>query len=338
MTCDKFYMALEMQATAEVMAVPEMPDHKFSRKYEHKKKLLINAYEKSQSHNESFAETFRKLRLRRKIQVAVIITALVLLLTGGSVYVAYSKGGFEGYRQSTHTELSFVNYEGACETLYPRYYLTYDLNGWNKEILCDETNKYSEIYRNGDKSVIYSYETWDKYTEHNPESDFEEMHPGGECVEGRTLHHINADGSERLIWTDNRYWLSIDYNGISYDEAVKIRESSYAPTYQITYDMSDWEEELMSDCSTERWVVYRKGEDEFSFEVCTKESYQKVHLNTEGGELESRVVNGHEGIYLNNPDHGFQYLAYDNGDYIFEFIFTFDYNKAMDIINSIEMR
>ena len=337
MKYDSFYDALAIQAAAEADE-PEMPEHKFSRKYEHRKKLLIKAYEKSQAQNDSFSDTFRKLHLRKKIQVAVLIAALVLLLTGGSVYVAYNIGGFAGYRQSTHTEISFEGWEGSPKTLYPRYYLTYDLSGWDREILCDETDKYSEIYRNGDKSVIYSYETWDKYTEHEPEADFEEMHPGGECIEGRTLHHINADDSERLIWTDSRYWLSLDYSGITYDEAVKIRESSYAPTYRITYDMRDWIEELMCDNSTMRWVVYRKGDEEFSFEVCTKESYQKVHLNTEGTELESRTVNGHDGIYINNPDQGFQYLAYDNGDYIFEFAFTFDYDKAVEIIDTIEMR
>lgn len=338
MKYDSFYKALAMQADAEENTLPDMPEHRFSRKYEHEKKLLIKAYEKSQSQNESVAGTFRKLHLRRKIQVAVLIAALVLLLTGGSVYVAYNIGGFAGYRQSTHTEVSFECWEDSPKTLYPHYYLTYDLKGWNKEILCDETDKYSEIYRNKNKYIHYTYETWNRYIENNPESDFEEMHPDGEFVEGRTLHHINSDGSERLIWTDSRYWLSLDYSGITYDEAVKIRESSYAPTYRITYDMSDWEEALMCDNSTMRWVVYRKGSEEFSFEICTKESYQKVHLNTEGTELKNRTVNGHEGIYINNPDHGFQYLAYDNGDYIFEFAFTFEYDKAMEIINSIEMR
>ena len=336
MICDTFYEALAMQAAAIEAAVPEMPEHRFSLRYKRKKKALIKAYEKSKEKNTGFSETFRKLRLRQKIRIAVIITVMVLLLaTGGSVFVYYNIGGFYGYRQSTHTDVSFEGWEGSPDTLYPRYHLTYDLNGWDKEILCDETNKYSEIYRNGDKSIVYSYETWDKYTEHNPESDFEEMHPGGECVEGRTLHHINADGSERLIWTDFNYWLSLDYSGITYDEAVKIRESSYAPTYRITYDMSDWELQVVCDEDLMRWVAYDKGDDYFDFIVEIKEAYQNARLNTEGTELESRNVNGHEAIYFMQPDGVSQYLAYDNGDYIFEFVFSIDYDEVMKIIDSI---
>ena len=146
MICDTFYEALAMQAAAIEAAVPEMPEHRFSLRYKRKKKTLIKAYEKSREQNTGFSETFRKLRLRQKIRIAVIITVMVLLLaTGGSVFVYYNIGGFYGYRQSTHTDVSFDGWEGSPDTLYPRYYLTYDLNGWDKEILCDETDKYSEI-------------------------------------------------------------------------------------------------------------------------------------------------------------------------------------------------
>ena len=337
MICDSFYEALAMQAAAAEAAIPEMPEHRFSLRYRRKKKALIKAYEKSKEQSSSFLSTFHKLRLHQKIRAAVLITVLMLLLiSAGSVFVNYSIGGFSGYRQSTHTDVSFDNWEGSPETLYPRYSLTYDLSGWNKEILCDEKNRYSEQYKIGNKYIIYTYETWDRYTEHDPESDFDEMHPGGEFVQDRTLHHINADGSEKLIWTDGSYWLSLEYAGIAYAEAMKIRGSSYAPAYRITYDMSDWNMEVVSDDFLMRWVAYDRNDQYFDFVVEIKEAYQNVRLNTEGTEPESREVNGHEALYFVQPDGVSQYLAYDNGDYIFEFVFAIEYDEALKIIDSVK--
>ena len=336
---DSFYEALGMQAQAAENAVPEMPEHKFSRKYKYKKKLLIKAYESSQTQNESVAGTFQKLSFRRKIQIAVLIAALALFLTGGSVYVAYSIGGFEGYRQSTNTEMSFVNYEGACETLYPKYYLTYDMSGYDRKVLTDSEDVYSEIYTRGDAFVKFTSTKSELYMNEHPDFNYEELSDSLESpVEtDKHLHRTLPDGSELIIWSDWYTTFELEFSGISYDEGYDIYRSAYCKTYRVTYDMSDWKEEVMTDSSIFRWVVYKKGDDEFSFEIFTKESYQKVHLNTEGTELESRVVNGHEGIYINNPEKGFQYLAYDNGDYIFAFIFTFDYDKAMEIIDSIKL-
>lgn len=340
MKYDSFYKALEMQAAAEEQTVPEMSEHKFSRKYEHKKQQLIKAYEKSQTKNGNSEGLFRKLSLHKKIQVAVLITALVLLLTGGSVYVAYNIGGFTGYRQSTNTEMSFVNYDGACETIYPKYYLTYDMSGYDRKVLTDSEDVYSELYTRKDAFVKFTQTKSELYMKEHPEFNSEELFYSLESPTetDKHLHRSLPDGSELIIWSDWYSTFELEFMGISYDEGYDIYRSAYAKTYRITYDMSDWEETLMCDNSMDRWVIYRKGDEELSFKLQTKDSYQKVHLNTEGTHLESRVVNGHEGIYFNNSDLGFQYLAYDNGDYIFGFIFTFDYDKAMEIIDSIEIR
>ena len=338
MIYDSFYEALAMQAAAIETAVPDMPEHRFSLRYRRKKKSLIRAYERSRKKQESFPAAFRKMRLRRKIGIAVLITALaLLLLTGGSAFVYYRISGFHGYRQSTHTDISFEGWEGSPDTLYPRYHLTYDLGGWDKEILCDESDKYSEIYRKEDKYIHYTYEMWNRYIEHYPGSDFDEMHPGGETVPGRTLHHTGADGSGRLIWTDGRYWLSLDYSGISYEEAMEIRSSSYAPIYRITYDMSDWETEVVCDDAVMYFASYRKDGKYFDFCIEIKEAYQNTRLNTEGTAIESRNVNGHEAIYFVQPDGVSQYLAYDNGDYIFDFGFNIGYDEALRIIGSIKL-
>ena len=63
--------------------------------------------------------------------------------------------------------------------------------------------------------------------------------------------------------------------------------------------------------------------------------FQNVRLNTENAVIETRNVNGYDALYF-KLDEKTQCLIWDNGEYIFEFIFSIDYDTALQIAESIK--
>ena len=106
-------------------------------------------------------------------------------------------------------------------------------------------------------------------------------------------------------------------------------------TYRLTYDLSDWDKTIMSDYDFSYWEVYRRNDEYLNYIYQTKEYYQNVRLNTEGTHIEKRVVCGYDALYFEHSD-GSKCLAWDDGDYIFELQFNFDYDTAIQIAESIK--
>lgn len=222
MKYDSLYKALAMQADAEENTVPDMPEHRFSRKYEHEKKLLIKAYEKSQSQNESVAGTFRKLHLRRKIQVAVLIVLSILLLTGAGVYITHRFGDLTARQYDTHT-MMYVEDPEAPEILLEHFELGYDLTGYSKEIICNDKREYWEVWKSDDKEISFSY-----CTKHGIGMRMN--------TEGSTVKSVDINGYEAfyyiahetvhcLTWDNGDYLFEFDFAGIDYETGIKIAES-----------------------------------------------------------------------------------------------------------------
>ena len=222
MKYDSFYNALAMQAAAEENTVPDMPEHRFSRKYEHEKKLLIKAYEKSQSHNESVAGTFRKLHFRRKIQVAVLIVLSILLLTGAGVYITHRFGDITAKQYWDHS-IAHVEVEGAPEKIVDRYEIGYDLSGLSKEVIADNEFHYWEEWTDEGIEIEFSYKVKHGLTT-------------AMNTEGSTVTNVTINGHEGvyfmtpnethfLIWDNGDYLFEMLFTGIDYETGIEIAES-----------------------------------------------------------------------------------------------------------------
>lgn len=105
--------------------------------------------------------------------------------------------------------------------------------------------------------------------------------------------------------------------------------------YEIKYDLSDWNKDIMTDNEHLYWELYKLDDNYFSFSYCVKSSYQGMRYNTEESQIDSVTINNYQAAYFTTRK-GVHCLTYDNGDYIFEFDFTIEYDKAIKIINSIE--
>ena len=222
MKYDSFYKALAMQADAEENTVPDMPEHRFSRKYEHEKKLLIKAYEKSQSQNESVAGTFRKLHLRRKIQVAVLIVLSILLLTGAGVYITHRFGDITAKQYWDHS-MMHIDVEGTPKTICDRYIIDYDLSGIPSEVIADDNIMYWKKWENESKCVNFSYsikhgKTMALNTEGSTVTSV--------VINGHEgIYFLIQNGTHCFVWDNGDYIFELMFSGFDYDTGMKIAES-----------------------------------------------------------------------------------------------------------------
>ena len=75
---------------------------------------------------------------------------------------------------------------------------------------------------------------------------------------------------------------------------------------------------------------YRNGQQRIIFSQYIKSRYD-VNVNTEGYEMERIYINGNEGFMVDMVND--YYIAWDNGDYIFEIVGNVDENILIDITN-----
>ena len=78
---------------------------------------------------------------------------------------------------------------------------------------------------------------------------------------------------------------------------------------------------------------YRNGQQRIIFSQYIKSRYD-VNVNTEGYEMERIDINGNEGFIINMVDD--YYIAWDNGDYIFEVVGNVGENTLIDVVNSVQ--
>lgn len=78
---------------------------------------------------------------------------------------------------------------------------------------------------------------------------------------------------------------------------------------------------------------YRNGQQRIIFSQYIKSRYS-VSVNTEGYEMVRIKINGNEGFMIDMVED--IYIAWDNGDYIFEIDSNVGENALMDMINSVQ--
>ena len=311
----------------------DLPAHKFSLRYKRKKKALIKAYEQQREKGTDIQTTFRKIRVRQTIRFAVIAVLAAAMLTGAGLYVTHYIGGLQANQQSTHTDVSAFNIDGAPKTLEAKFRVTYDLSGWENGVMCDDSNMYWEYFEKNEDYFDFSYYTKSLYQ--NSRMNTEGTNIETKYVNGfEALYFMREDGTQVLCWDNGLYIFELVFS-IDYDTAIQIAESIRPMKYHITYDLSDYDMTVMSDYDFSYWEVYRKNDEYINYIYQTKEVFQNSRLNTEGTQIEKREVCGYEALYFEHSD-GSKCLAWDNGDYIFEIQTNLDYDTALQIAESIK--
>ncbi len=311
----------------------DLPAHKFSLRYKRKKKALIKAYEQQREKGTDIQMTFRKIRVRQTIRFAVIAVLAAVLLTGAGLYVTHYIGGLQANQQSTHSDVSAINLEGAPETLENKYRVTYDFTGWEYGLMADDEYHYWEYYEKGDDFFDFSYYTKEMFQ--NSRMNTEGAQVETKYVNGfEALYFMRPNGTQLLSWDNGKYIFELVFT-VDYNTALQIAESIRPMKYHITYDLSDYDMTVMSDYDFSYWEVYRKNDEYINYIYQTKEVFQNSRLNTEGTQIEKREVCGYEALYFEHSD-GSKCLAWDNGDYIFEIQTNLDYDTALQIAESIK--
>lgn len=105
--------------------------------------------------------------------------------------------------------------------------------------------------------------------------------------------------------------------------------------YEITYDLSDFEKEMMYDDQYDYWEIYKSGDKYIGFAYHTKSSYQNIRYNTENSKINNITIEGRDYLFYVSPT-GVNCLTWDNGDCIMEFFYKdISIENALQIISSI---
>lgn len=116
-------------------------------------------------------------------------------------------------------------------------------------------------------------------------------------------------------------------------------EDDTAPTtleeiYEITYDISDFEVVYNEEDEYTHDIVYTKDNIAIYFTQYTKKKYHHS-INTEGAEITTVDINGHEAIYFID-NHDYCNIIWDNGDYIISLGSNIGENILIEIAKSVQ--
>ena len=99
----------------------------------------------------------------------------------------------------------------------------YDLGGFTKEIVADESNEYWEIWENESKRVSFAY-----YIKHGLTVSMNTEGSGVEIVDingHEAFHFMPRQDMHCLAWDNGDYWFEFDFSGIDYETGIEIAES-----------------------------------------------------------------------------------------------------------------
>lgn len=104
--------------------------------------------------------------------------------------------------------------------------------------------------------------------------------------------------------------------------------------YAITYELNDYEIIYENYNDYIRNITYKNGDLVIDYFQYVKFAYD-VHLNTENANIETLLINGKEMIYYKD-NHEYDYLIWDNGDYIISISSNIGENSLIEIAESVQ--
>jgi len=210
---NNLYRAFEETAVSRIIEkVPQMPDHKFSRKFERKMKKLIR-------HGYSEPVHYNKITVKRLFIciTAALIAAVVMAFSVGAVRDFFKNFFMEVF--GTHTTVQIIDNENFPEIISD----IYSINVTDNFILTNsfESEIYvSHVYRTEENSYIFFNQYVKSEYDVNVNS---ENHP---------LNYIEINGNDGYIIDlgNNEYYISWDNGDYIFDITGNIGKNALIKT------------------------------------------------------------------------------------------------------------
>lgn len=206
---DKLYKAFEITAIERIIdKIPDMPDHKFSKKFEKKMDKMIKYGYIEPAH-------YRKITLKKLFFciTAALIATLITVFSIDAVQEFFKKFFMEKFQ--TYTTVRSADIENSPENIYGDYTISVP-NGFElkNEIKTDIFYKY--VYQTSEKDQIF-LNIWVK-----------SVYNSDVNTEDRDLKYININDSEGYIIDlgNDEYFISWDNGNYIFDLTGNIGESA----------------------------------------------------------------------------------------------------------------
>ena len=159
---DAIKIALKNELISDIEAYQTLPKYKISLKFDKKMKHLLKNYE----NRESAKTGYKRIPLKNRLLIAAVIILSVAIITGGTLYITMRWADFTVKEYDIFAMLSISNAESYPLSLEERYEFTYNVTGYEKEVIDDDGIRFSVKYSDAKnkKCISYSQSIKDFYT------------------------------------------------------------------------------------------------------------------------------------------------------------------------------
>lgn len=213
-----FAMVLEQALDEEIAECENLPDHKFSRGFEHKmKKLLRSGIAEDQQTSSAL--------VGRRLPIAVIVVIVTFLLMGAAATTYVLWKHFRLQDRGLYTLLHITDVDDCPKTLEERYRLTADLSGFTENVLSDDEILYFIEYENKEKDIKISFQQEPKYGVSKMLNTEDMESPVKVTVNGcKGIYYETKYGSHVLVWDTGDYLIDLGAYNISKNDLFMLAE------------------------------------------------------------------------------------------------------------------
>lgn len=220
---DAIKIALKNELISDIEAYQTLPKYKISLKFDKKMKHLLKNYE----NRESAKTGYKRIPLKNRLLIAAVIILSVAIITGGTLYITMRWADFTVKEYDIFAMLSISNAESYPLSLEERYEFTYNVTGYEKEVIDDDGIRFSVKYSDAKnkKCISYSRSIKDFYTTVRLNIENAITLPKEVIINGTTaIYYETYYGEKGVIWDIGDYIIELAATGFSEDELISMTE------------------------------------------------------------------------------------------------------------------
>lgn len=220
---DAIKIALKNELISDIEVYQTLPKYKISLKFDKKMKHLLKNYE----NRESAKTGYKRIPLKNRLLIAAVIILSVAIITGGTLYITMRWADFTVKEYDIFAMLSISNAESYPLSLEERYEFTYNVTGYEKEVIDDDGIRFSVKYSDAKnkKCISYSQSIKDFYTTVRLNIENAITLPKEVIINGTTaIYYETYYGEKGVIWDIGDYIIELAATGFSEDELISMTE------------------------------------------------------------------------------------------------------------------
>ena len=217
---DAIKIALKNELISDIEAYQTLPKYKISLKFDKKMKHLLKNYE----NRESAKTGYKRIPLKNRLLIAAVIILSVVIITGGTLYITMRWADFTVKEYDIFAMLSISNAESYPLSLEERYEFTYNVTGYEKEVIDDDGIRFGyythlTLPTNSRVSIMDFYKTV-RLKIANAITLPKEV-----IINGTTaIYYETYYGEKGVIWDIGDYIIELAATGFSEDELISMTE------------------------------------------------------------------------------------------------------------------